>query len=421
MRSVSTADVFDVVVVGAGLAGLTAANLLEQAGRSVLVVEASHQVGGRTRSQLLGGRAVDIGGELIGKHYTLTRRLVHDLGLHLDPANSRFPRIRLYGPVRGAPRPRSAASIVRVDRQIRKLIRDLDPSAPWTHPAAAELDATSTAQWLTTQAHHDVRPLLGTLARAFTSASPGDLSLLHFLLWLQPAGGLTAAYQETRWRVREGAQEISRRLARRLHRPILLNTPVHHISHCEDDLASVSSGVNAWRSRQVAVCVPLATTGAVEFNPVLPPRQRRLVTEVTAPPITKLLIAPTAAKRSILAVGDSVLPVASLSSHHGMSFAYGRHTREPSTTLIHRLHNVLQSPSSTMPSLAHAWHDEFHIAGGYPAFAPGQLSQLGPALRQSVGPIHFGGADRSTWPGTIEGALRDGHRLAHTLLTQPPL
>ena len=52
------------------------------------------------------------------------------------------------------------------------------------------------------------------------------------------------------------------------------------------------------------------------------------------------------------------------------------------------------------------------------AFAPGQLTRHGPALRASHGRVHFAGADRSVWPGTMEGAVADGERVAARLLDE---
>lgn len=81
----------DVVVVGAGLAGLVAATELERFGASVVVAEARDEVGGRTRSRSLGSRSsgatvVDLGGQFVGPRHQRMRRLVSSLGLGLVPA-----------------------------------------------------------------------------------------------------------------------------------------------------------------------------------------------------------------------------------------------------------------------------------------------------------------------------------------------
>lgn len=79
-----------VIVVGAGLCGLTVATLLEQAGMSVAVLEAAGEVGGRTRSRWVGGRRLDVGGELVGTDCHQLRRLISGLGLHLDTGPLHF-------------------------------------------------------------------------------------------------------------------------------------------------------------------------------------------------------------------------------------------------------------------------------------------------------------------------------------------
>ncbi|MEA2339980.1 MAG: monoamine oxidase, partial [Solirubrobacteraceae bacterium] len=63
----ATAKQADFVVIGAGLAGLTAARTLVKAGRSVLVLEARDRVGGRTLNHDLGsGKVTEVGGQFVG-------------------------------------------------------------------------------------------------------------------------------------------------------------------------------------------------------------------------------------------------------------------------------------------------------------------------------------------------------------------
>lgn len=56
----------DVIIVGAGFAGLTAARELRKKGRDVVVLEANDRVGGRTKPAVLAGETVDIGGQWVG-------------------------------------------------------------------------------------------------------------------------------------------------------------------------------------------------------------------------------------------------------------------------------------------------------------------------------------------------------------------
>src|ERR1700727_2008262 len=77
----------DVVVLGAGLAGLSAARDLTRGGADVLVLEARSRVGGRVEATTLpDGRTVQLGGEVVGHGHTAYLELVDELGLSVQPS-----------------------------------------------------------------------------------------------------------------------------------------------------------------------------------------------------------------------------------------------------------------------------------------------------------------------------------------------
>ena len=74
-------DDVDVVVIGAGLAGLSAAHYLERAGKCVAVLEASEAVGGRVHTDHIDGFLLDRGFQVINPWYPDFRKLALDLDL----------------------------------------------------------------------------------------------------------------------------------------------------------------------------------------------------------------------------------------------------------------------------------------------------------------------------------------------------
>lgn len=405
----------DVVVVGGGLCGLMTATQLHRAGADVVVLEASSEVGGRIRSRALAGRTVDLGGELVGRDYVHLRRLVAALGLRVEPAGPVLPRVRLAPQARPPLRPSTATGLAAVATRLNHLCALLPAAGPWRAAQATRLDAVSLGHWLeTAPVDAATARLLGAAAQAFSTAHPRKLSLLAFLTWLKPAGGVSALWRETRWRIAGGAQEVVRCLAARMASRVFHCNTVEAVEQDKAEVAVHTSGGTIWRARQVAVCTPLASTGRIAFAPDLPTVQRELLDQVASPAITKLVAAPAAGTRPrTLAAGDTVMPLAMSDSHHAIGFAYGPHSAAPTARLREHLLARLRLGETDLEGFTYlAWHEEPHINGGYPAFAPGQVTRHGPGLRTNHQHVHFAGADRSTWPGTMEGAVMDGIRVA---------
>ena len=151
---------FDVAVLGAGLAGLSAARDLKRSGADVIVLEARDRVGGRVEAVALpDGRSVQAGGEVFGPGHTAYGELVEELGLSVEPSYVADPGEISWGLVDGVYVGDDAPWMSEAERRDEErltsafttLAATVDPDDPWSHPDAVALDDMSLAEWLRAQ------------------------------------------------------------------------------------------------------------------------------------------------------------------------------------------------------------------------------------------------------------------------------
>jgi monoamine oxidase len=146
-------DNVDVVVVGAGLAGLTTARDLQAGGKSVLVLEARDRVGGKVHNaKLHNGGITEVGAEFVGPTQDKVLQMIKDLGLTTFKTYNEGKSILYRNNTRLAytPDPQlggappvsmdSLPEIATAQAQLAAWAAELDVNAPWNHPKAADWD-----------------------------------------------------------------------------------------------------------------------------------------------------------------------------------------------------------------------------------------------------------------------------------------
>jgi monoamine oxidase len=443
--------VVDVVVVGAGLAGLATARRLTAAGKSVVVLEARDRVGGRTEGALLAnGAAVELGGQWIGPTHTELLALVQELGLETfltydngEAITHRDGQLVRYGDETFGLPDESLMALGPMLEAIAELVESIDTSSPWASPNASQLDRLTLDSWLTAQTDDQVAlKFMRLLVPALFSAETSEMSLLHFLFYLKSNAGLDALVATTggaqEARVVGGTHLISERMAEELKECVKLGAIVTSIDY-QSDQVKVSYEGGDVSCQHVVVALPPTLAGRLRYKPTLPSHRDSLTQQVPAGSVIKFQVAypePFWRKENlsgfVLSMDEPFNVVLDNSPSDGscgvlVGFLEGHHARVAATmTPDQRAKMVVGSlvtyfgaqAANPIQVLERDWMAEEFTRGCYGGrLAPGVWTQYGSALAEPIGRIHWAGAETSDIAnGYMEGAVRSGYRVAGEIL-----
>jgi monoamine oxidase len=444
----------DVCVVGAGLAGLTAARELMRAGHSVIVLEARDRVGGRCFSHTIGEGAsvvANLGATFVGPQQTNVLKLLDELKIETYLTYDLGQNVLHYNGNRqtytGAIPPfdalglaEAAGAIARLDAMAGEIPLD----KPWLAAERTTVDGTPyDAQTMDTWKRANLvspagRALIDLGIRAIFSAEPRDVSLLWVLHYIHTAGSLEnlintrGGGQDSR--VAGGTQSISDALAAQLGRRVVRKAPARAVIRDKKGTRVVADGYEVRCKRVVlAIAPPLAFR--LDYRPALSARRTQFAERVPMGSTTKTFAVydePFWRKQGLSGMVTSdtgpvsvVFDTSPMSGTPGvlMGFADGRDGRGfGDLPLAERRRRVIANLVTYFGDAAanprdyfdHVWDDDPWSAGcPVGVIPPGALTDFGPALREPDGVVHFAGTETaSAWAGYMEGAVESGLRVA---------
>jgi monoamine oxidase len=382
-----------VVVVGAGLAGLAAAEALAAGGAEVTVFEARDRVGGRVHSERLeNGTVVELGAEFVLPGYDVLRETAARLGLEL------FEKGTLYGdrePRDGPPVPRDellAADVALRDPgkgSIAEALERLVPS-PGARAAVAARLAVSSAYELEDQD-------AATLAEGATGF--GDF----------PSHGIAS-----------GNDRIALGLAERLGDAVQTSTAVTRVAWSEDGVV-VRADDDQVAADACVIATPAPHALELEWDPPLPRWKQEALAAVRYGQAAKLflpLVAPAPPSQTLSVPlrfwtwTQHGVPAASSFAGSPSALERLEVDRGPGrwADAVRRLRPDLDYADG--PPLLSTWHDDPWARGAYSARTlSSPLDDA--ALARPVGAVAFAGEHTAgKWHALMEGALRSGLRAA---------
>ena len=430
----------DVVVVGAGFAGLSAALELESAGFDAIVLEARDRVGGRVLNhELANGEVVEVGGQWVGPTQHALLELAADVGVETYPTHLEGDNLIVYrGRVRRyrgtIPRinPAVLLEIERLRRKLNRLCRQVPPDAPWNASRAERWDRITFAEWMRRNSLTPGARMLVTLViRSVFGTEPEDVSFLHVLFYLASAGGFDALV-DTRGGAQDsrfvgGSQLVAIRMAERLGDRVVLGAPVRRIENGDESVRVEADGVTVDAKRAIVAMSP-TLAARIAYSPALPGRRDQMSQRMPQGAIIKCMaVYPEPFWRgdglsgSGLADGASVNAIFDNSPPGGspgvlLGFLDGRAARvwsrrtpDERRGAVVDVFTRLFGERAANPDdyVERNWANEEWSRGCYSgAFGPSGWTDFGAALREPVGRIHWAGTETATvWNGYIDGAI----------------
>ncbi len=408
-----------ILVIGAGLAGLTAAYELTQAGHDVIVFEARNRAGGRvlTVRDFADGLYAECGGEGIEHNHDYMLRYVEEFGLSLYPGSYDNP-----APLDALPRERTPQDA------LKDVIKQLTPFEQFSHP---DYDKISFAELLKQlEAPTAMMEQMQRYVSALMAINIESISARAMLSEMAlPATRAT-------FRIAGGNDQVPKRLAYQLRERVHYSRPVVRIAHNADgvQLTILENGLQQTVTGQfLIIAAPLTCVRKIEIVPALSAQHMKAIANLAYGQVLKApmqfrerfwLQQSSHLEKGLPGLISSVYEFSKgQAGTRGLLTAYipdKSGFEIASLPTEQRLGKVLTKLTEIYPAAQRQfeggfvkwWHEDIWAQGTYAYFRPGDVMSLRPVLTQPAGRIHFAGEHTAGWQGYMNGAIESGHRAA---------
>lgn len=443
----------DVIVVGAGLAGLMAARELQRQGLRPLVLEAQSRVGGRVYSFADVDGTPEAGGNAIYGDYQRMQQLAGELGIELQDQVPRLARHVGY-------------TLVLDGKVVSRKEWPDSPRNPFP-PALREMMPWQYVPTLTSQEN----PLDGIAGWYAADKAPLDVSMRDFLheqgatdpiielaydtiptygldakdvsaLMMAYVSAYTAMQKSARpvmYQAPGGNQRVPQAMAQRLGDAVRLGVTVKVITGRPGDV-EVRTGSGRYTARACICSVPFSVLRDIDLNPALSGPQARAVRTLPYQPIHQIALH---ARRPFWDA-DGHEPSMWTDSNLGRVSAiyHGAGSDEVSSLLVsafgpaalqldrmgpegaarHAIAEIERARPAAQGALEvvaqHSWSRDPHARGAWAYYHPGTVTKFLPAMLEPRGRVHFCGEHTSVTARGMEGALESGERAARAVVAQ---
>ncbi len=437
-----------IVVIGAGMAGLTAADALVRQEHDVTVLEATMHAGGRVRTlrePFSDGLFAEAGAGRIPTTHALTREYIRRFKLTLKPYRPAKPEVYRFGEDRFVLGPGEKLALARTRLPFSEAERQLDldglyrryigrytpqigsvPPDSWPLGAAASLIDRSIGRVLEDDG-------ASVAAVSLLTVGYGKDSAADFLrdAWSHEASALD--------HIVGGNDRLPAALAAELGPRIHFGTAVVRIRQAPDGVDVVADGLRTgqtFRADRVIVTAPLPALRAVEFIPPLPPRKAEAIATQRYGAVTRVYLqrrrryweeSQLSGFANLDVPMEVWCPTHDQPGRRGILLAYLYEDLARKVAAMppgERIRFFLEQAEQLFPGAGNeveggtsfVWDEQPFVRGAYVVFEPAETLRLLPGLAAAEGRLHFAGEHTSPWPGWIQGAIHSGLRTAREVV-----
>ena len=414
----------DVIVVGGGFAGVTAAREVALRGRSVLLVEARDRLGGRTWSADWDGVRIEYGGAWVHWHQPHTWSEITRAGLRVELSEDAERAHWWVGAERrdGTIAERDAIA----ERGWNRFVDGVDQALPNPHDPSlasdelARFDRLSIAERLDElELDEEERAVLEAELESLASGPLAEVGAVSVLRTHALSGYSLALAQYTGGRVTlaDGTGALLGAIASAAPVETLLETPVAAVRASGDRIEVETRAGAVHRAAAVVVAVPLNVLGAIEFEPALSEGKQAAI---------GLGQASRGVKIFLRARGDGVRQNAIRPGHpfgylatdalldDGTQVQIGfgtdakRCDADDADAVQRALGDILPG-YELVSATAHDWLGDEYASGTWATHRPGWFTHHQAEMRRPEGRVLFAGSDLANgWSGYIDGAIESG-------------
>lgn len=437
----------DVIIIGAGFAGLAAALELKKSNVKTIIIEARQRPGGRVKTYFLPYDMqviqVPFGGQWIGPGQDYMYELAKKYHATIFPTMNTGKSVIKYNNkiINNIP-----DRVNEICEKIDNLSSYVNLYKPWETPDAEKMDSETFSSWLNkeTSTKEEYDFISRYIAGSLLAKEAAMVSLLQVLFYVKSGNGIKnllsikgGAQQD---RIMGGLEYIAKKMAEDFERKnIIFNHPVRKIGYSEN-YANIYTNNKIFSAKKVICAIPLATVNNIEFCPELPVLKQKCFAHILAPSAFKShFIYKTPFWYEQELSGNAVIGSGyiheiynnSIINHkHGILslFSYGAYANklrgmtknERKYALKNELFELFgENANYFIDYLEYDWSEKVYTRGCFSShFGLNGLYSLGNELNKNTGALYWAGSEFSAhWNGYCEGAVRSGIETAKKIIS----